>query len=88
MAVLDSINRARITAQVMRAAGLGPLAGMTKTDLRAAVDATDTWIDNNAAAYNTALPLTARTQLTATQKTILFCFVAMRRAGLLRAEED
>ena len=27
-------------------------------------------------------------QLTLAQKTFLYCFVAMRRAGLLRAEED
>jgi hypothetical protein len=62
--------------------------GFTKADLRAAVDATDTWIDNNAASYNSALPAAFRTTATATQKTLLFCYVAMRRHGLLRAEED
>lgn len=64
------------------------LGALTKADLRAAVDATDQWIDDNASAFNTALPLAARTNLTAAQKTFLFCYVALRRAGRLRAEED
>jgi hypothetical protein len=87
MAVLDTTNRARVTAQVMRN-GIGTFGGMTKADLRAAVDATDQWIEDNGATYNLSLPQPARGALTATQKTLLFCFVAMRRAGLLRAEED
>lgn len=88
MAALDETNRARVAAQSMRAAGLGALTGLTKADLRAAVDATDTWVDSNAAAYNTAIPQPARGALTTQQKTLLLCFVAMRRAGLFRAEED
>jgi hypothetical protein len=87
MAVLDATERDRTFRQLMRNMP-GNVAGLLKADLRAAVDATDTWIDNNAAAYNTALPAAARTNLTAAQKTFLFCYVAMRRAGLLRAEED
>jgi hypothetical protein len=93
MAVLDATNRARVCAQLQRAtgglgAGIGPLSALTKADLRAAVDAADQWTDDNASSFNLALPQPARGQLTATQKTILLCYVAMRRAGLLRAEED
>ena len=51
----------------------------TKDDLRAAVDATDEWIDANAAAYNLALPLAIRTNLTAQQKARLFLQIARRR---------
>lgn len=59
-------------------------------DLLEAVTATDTWIDNNAANYNSALPATARANLTAAQKTLLFCAVALMRvdpglANLLRS---
>jgi hypothetical protein len=61
---------------------------VTKTQLRAAVDATDQWIEDNQAAYNTALPVAFRNAATLGQKTLLFCFVAMRRAGLLHAEGD
>lgn len=53
--------------------------GLTKADLRAAVDATDDWIDANAASYNSALPTAARTTLSAKQKAALFMAVACRR---------
>jgi hypothetical protein len=87
MAVLDETNRARVAAQAMREA-LGGVPNCLKADLRAAVDATDTWIDSQAASFNAALPTAFRNNATLTQKTLLFCFVAMRRAGLFRAEED
>jgi len=86
--VLDATNRLRTAAQAMRGATFGAFAGMTKADVRAAVNACDDFIDTNAAAFNTALPTAARTNLTAQQKLLLFCYVAMRRAGLLHAEED
>lgn len=89
MAVLSEAERWRIFAQLMR--GLPSSLGgwpVTKAELRAAVDATDAWIDANQAAFNTALPQPFRTAASAELKTYLFCFVAMRRAGLLRAEED
>lgn len=87
MAVLDAVARARVAAQWMRDNST-VLGTLTKAELRAAVDAADQWIDDNQAAFNTALPAAARTGLTLTQKTMLFCWVAMRRAGRLRAEED
>lgn len=86
MAVLPALDRDRIVRWFMRR-NTEPV-GITKAQLRAAVDATDDWIDTNAAAFNTALPLAARNALSATQKTILFCWVAMRRAGILKVEED
>jgi len=66
----------------------GTFAGITKPDLKAAVDATDDWIEANQTSFNTALPQPFRSNATLAQKTFLFCYVAMRRAGLLRAEED
>lgn len=90
MAVLDAAARARVLAQAMRGLPeeLRPWPAVTKADLAAAIAATDDWIEANQAAFNTAIPQPARGALTATQKTFLFCYVAMRRAGLLRAEED
>jgi hypothetical protein len=61
---------------------------ITKAELRAVINATDQWIDDNAAAYNLAIPQPARGSLSATQKTLVFVYVAMRRRGLLKAEED
>lgn len=90
MAVLDGVARARVLAQAMRSLpeALRPWPAVTKTDLAAAIAATDDWIEANQASFNTALPQPARGALTTAQKTFLFCYVAMRRAGLLRAEED
>lgn len=84
---MDATNRQRTTATAMRN-WQGTFAGITKVDLAAAVAATDDWIEANASEYNLALPQPFRGSATAQQKTLLLCFVAMRRAGLLRAEED
>lgn len=86
MAVLDATNRLRTAAHWMRK-NLEP-TGFTKVQLRAAVDATDDWIDTNTAGWNAALPAGFRTSATPTQKTLLFVYVALRRAGMLKAEED
>lgn len=86
MAVLPDLDRNRIWRWFMRQ----NLEGLevTKVDLRAAVDAADSWVDSNAASYNTALPQPFRGAATTTQKALLLCYVAMRRAGKLRVEED
>lgn len=60
----------------------------TKADLRDAVDACDSWVDSNSTSFNTALPQPFRGNATPAQKTLLLCYVAMRRAGLLKVEED
>lgn len=54
---------------------------LTKAQLDAAITATDDWIESNAASYNTALPVAARTNLTAGQKAELFSIVALKRYG-------
>lgn len=58
------------------------LGALSKQDLRDAVNATDTWIDDNQVAYNAALPVAARTALTLAQKTLLFCAVALARVDV------
>lgn len=86
MAALPEQDRERTWRWFMRR-NTDPCA-FTKADLRAALDACDTWVDSNAASFNTALPQPFRGAATAQQKTLLLCFVAMRRAGILRVEED
>lgn len=84
MAALPDADRIEINAKLQRLAQWAAIAcGITKADLKAAVDATDDWIDANAGSYNSALPLPARTSLNSTQKTLLFCYVALKRAGIL-----
>ena len=51
--------------------------------VRAAADATDTWIGDNQGSFNTALPEPFKSTADLQQKTLLLCYVAMKRAGIL-----
>lgn len=97
MAILDAENRRRTWAHAMRfypVERLGPLPPVTKPQLRAVVDYTDDWIESSqgnqppAAGYNSGLPEPWKSSATPAAKTWMFCLVAMRRAGMLRAMED
>ena len=88
MAVMSDTDRARALIGLLREHGQAVSGNYSKADLRDAVNATDAWIDDNAASYVAALPQPFRGQSTGTQKTILFCIVALRRAGLLPVRED
>lgn len=81
MAVLAEGDRQSVWARFMREF-LGSACALTKAEIRAAVDSTDDWIDGNTIQYNNSLPVAAKNNLTATQKTLLFVAVALRRAGL------
>ena len=85
MAALDEPNRLKVMAHVMRLVGWPSL---TKPNVRAALDATDQWIEDQQTSFNNALPQPFRTTATLAQKTALFCYVAMRRAGILRTEGE
>ena len=77
---LTTNQRRRIWADVMRDLSRRnePIA-IGKADLRAAIDALDGWMDANAAAVNQALPVAARTGLTAAQKAELLSVVLLKR---------
>ena len=81
MAVLSNPDRAAESARYQSDASNArdQLAGVTRADIRAAIDAADTWADSNAASYNAALPLPARTALTAKQKAQILMYVIRRR---------
>ena len=83
MAVLSTDDRKRIWRGLMRkwSATHETVGAVNKADLQAAVDAIDDWIDQNAAAVNSAMPQPARGQLTLAQKNLLFCAVATMRYG-------
>lgn len=87
MAVLSDTDRLRIWRGLMRFwSKSGESCGITKVDFRAAVDAADSWLDTNAASYNSALPAAARTSFTVEQKAMLLAVVAlMRRSPELAA---
>lgn len=80
MAVLSSVNRAIIWSEIMSLMSLEhePVS-ITKADLRAAVDAIDQWAEDNATAFNSAIPQPARASLTAKQKARLLAYVVLKR---------
>lgn len=84
MAQLPDVDRLRIWRGLMRwwSNLWEPVTDLSKGDLLDAIIATDTWIDNNQASYNAALPTAARTNLTLAQKTLLFCAVALARVDI------
>jgi hypothetical protein len=51
------------------------------SDLLAAINATDTWIDDNTSAYNSTLPAAAQSGLSTKQKALLFSVVALARVS-------
>ena len=80
MAQLTAEQRRDLWAAYMRAND-GAIS-VTKPDLRAAVDALDTWIDANAATINQAIPQPARGALSARQKArLLMAVVTARFSG-------
>lgn len=80
MAELSSAKRQELWAELMRALSVdGETVSITKPELRAAVDALDTWLSNNATAANAILPLPARTSLSAAQKARMLMFIVKYR---------
>lgn len=80
MAVMTTGDRATVNSDLMRDLSLVLESCATlKPDLRAAVDAADQWASDNAASFNTALPVAARTTLTAPQKARLLMRVIRQR---------
>jgi len=82
MAVLDDTTRAGIVAEIMRQLSReAESVAITKPELRAAVDALDSFLDTNATAINNAFPAAARNGLTTGQKARLLAWVTLKRWG-------
>lgn len=81
MAVLSEGSRVAIWSKFMRE-NLDDI-DITKQDLRAAFDAADTFIDNNAGAYNASIPQPARSALSAGQKALIFMLAANERFDVI-----
>lgn len=80
MAALPDNDRAAIWSAFMSelSSVREPIA-VTKTDLRAAFNAVDDWVDANAASLNAAIPQPARAALTRQQKARLLMLVIRQR---------
>ena len=80
MAIMQTGDRVQTWKDMIDEINLkGWPCNVAKTDLQAAVDAVDQWVSDNAASYNSALPVAARTTLTTTQKAGLLMLVLKRR---------
>ncbi len=77
MAVLSTADRQRVWRGLMRYwSRAGETVAETKAALQVLVNETDGWIDDNQASFSSALTANS---LTAAQKTLLFCAVALMR---------
>lgn len=84
MATLSSNDRADVWAKFMRQERISvqlltAVTGLTKAQLRTAVDDIDTWVDANSASFNTAIQQPARSALTSAQKAALLVYVVLKR---------
>lgn len=80
MAEMQDAERRHVWAEAMQEwSNNGETVALTKADLRAAVNAIDTWLNSNAAGLNAALPQPARGTLTTSQKARLLQIVVARR---------
>jgi len=81
MAVLNETERRRAWSEHMYDGAIsnGSLGSLLKTDLRAAIDAMDDFLDTNASAINNAIPQPARGALSNKQKALLLMYVVARR---------
>jgi len=80
MAVMGDAERKTVWAEFMQELSKdGESIGLTKAQLRAAIDAADQWASDNAANFNAALPTAARNSLSTPQKARLLMVVVGRR---------
>jgi hypothetical protein len=85
MAILSDSDRQLVARDWVRKifVELANTANMSHTNIKAAVDAADQWADDNATAFNNALPVPFRTTATTAQKTLLLSYVILKRAGII-----
>jgi hypothetical protein len=79
MAVLINADRAAVWASLMT--DNTEVCSITKTDLRAAVNAIDDFLEANATAINNTLPAAAKAGLSVAQKARLLSYVVRKRWG-------
>lgn len=85
MAVMNAQNRLRTRIACIRQ---HLLTRYDKPTLDTVIAAVDQWAEDNSAEYNSALPVGFRTTATVDEKSLMLAMVVLRRAGLLKVEED
>lgn len=81
MAILNATRRGQIATAIQRWwSVLKESCAFIKPELAAAIAAADQWADDNAASYNSALPVSFRTKATPLRKTVVLVYVIIDRA--------
>ncbi len=85
MAVLITEQKRIIAQRFVKRAykDLLKTADLDVIEITAAIQPTEDWINANKASYNADLPTTFKDTATADEKTLLFCYVAMKQVGLI-----
>ena len=77
---MNAASRTEVWAELMRDFSTnGESIGVTKPELKAAVDALDDFLDGNAGTINAAIPQPARGTLTVQQKALMLSYVVLKR---------
>ena len=79
MAIMLNADREACWTDYMRTIPVTETFTISKVDLRAAINAIDVWVDDNAGAFNSIIPQPARSNLTAAQKARLLLWVIRQR---------
>lgn len=79
MTTLADQDRFDVWTALMRDGGFVSANGVSKADLRAAVDAIDSYLNTNASAINSAIPQPARANLSTPIKALLLQGVVQKR---------
>ena len=80
MAALSAQDRATVLKRFGRDLSDSRIPfNVSKPDLAAAIAGIDDWVEANQASFNSAIPLPARTQLSAKHKVQLFVAIVLKR---------
>lgn len=80
MALTDEDLKVALRSYIQTAyTQMGDIATLTTADIKAAAQALDTWLDDNAATINSILPQPFRGTATPGQKALILAFTALRR---------
>lgn len=85
MALLSDVDRTIALREFVRKTyiELSRRQGFDSNVLRTNVDNTDAFIESIQNSYNNTLTAGFRTNATLEEKTLLFCYVALKRAGVI-----
>lgn len=88
MAVMSATDRTRAVMYLLRVLRGVLFDAYDRPTIRAALDAADQWREDNAASFNSALPVGFRTTATPQEKGLVLVAAVLRNYGLARVQED